>query len=109
MRRGIMMRGMAAWLLVAGLARADAVDDAYEFLNQRHIPFTEEMFLELIDRADDENIAIFLKAGMNPNLDKHGTPVLIDASRKGRTKVVTVLLEGGALPNLKEPKGWTAL
>src|SRR5690349_18587866 len=96
----------AAAILVAGIGRvvrADAVDDAYEFLNQRHIPFTEDMFLDLVDRGDDENIVIFLKAGMNPNLEKHGTPVLIDAARKGRLKVVNALLEGGALPNVVDP------
>lgn len=109
---GAVKRIALAAILVAGMrsmARADAVDDAYEFLNQRHIPFTEAMFLDLVDRADDENIIIFLKAGMSPNLEKHGTPVLIDAARKGRLKVVNALLEGGALPNVLDPTGWTAL
>lgn len=108
-----MLRGGALAAILIAVMRApvgaDAVDDAYEFLNQRHIPFTEEMFLELVDRADDENLAIFMKAGMSPNLERRGTPILIDAARKGHLKVVNVLLEGGALPNVKDARGWSAL
>ncbi len=99
----------AAWLLLAGIAAADAVDDAYEYLNQRHIPFTETMFHELLDRADHENIAMFLKAGMDPNMQRHGMPILVDAARKGRAKVVDALLEGGALPNVRDSRDWAAL
>lgn len=112
-RLGGMVQRAALAALVAGALRgpagADAVDDAYEFLNQRHIPFTEEMFLELVDRGDHENLAIFLKAGMSPNLERRGAPILIDAARKNRLKVVEVLLEGGALPNVRDARGWTAL
>ncbi len=96
-------------LLLARTACADQVDDAYEYLNQRHIPFTETMFLELLDRADHENIAVFLKAGTDPNLLRKDTPILIHATRKGKLKVVEALLEGGALPNLRDPHNWAAL
>src|SRR5687768_11711993 len=110
MRPGIVMKGGAvACLLIAGITSADAVDDAYEYLNQRHIPFTETMFFEVLERGDHENVAVFLKAGMDPNMLRHGMPILVEAARKGRAKVVDALLEGGALPNLRDAKSWTAL
>jgi len=111
MRHGLVSAAFAV-AVAAGLpapARADAIDDSLENLNQRNIAFSVQEFIDLVGRNDYENVRVFLQAGMDPNTLRFGVPVLLEASMRGYTDTVKVLLEGGANPRLKNERSWTAL
>ncbi len=111
MRHGFILAALAV-AVAAGLpsaAPADAIDDALEMLNQRHIAFTVGEFIDCVERNDFENVQIFLRAGMDPNTPKNGVPMLIEISMRGYTDTVKALLEGGAATNVRNDRGWTPL
>lgn len=60
----------------------------------------ERMFVEMFE--DVEVLELLLKAGINPNLkNRLGYTAIFTASKNGNLKAVRILLEAGALPDLK--------
>jgi len=111
MRHGFFTAALAVAVATAlpVAAPADAIDDALEQLNVRHIAFTVEEFIDVAERNDFEGVRIFLQAGMDPNTTKNGLPLLLELSVKGFKDTAKVLLEGGAMANVKNERGWTPL
>jgi ankyrin repeat protein len=70
----------------------------------------ESELIRSIRDGDEEQVALFLETGLNPDLvDEEGTPILLIASQLGNLFIVKKLLEYGADINIKNNHGTTAL
>src|SRR5207245_5434970 len=74
------------------------------------IKYDERSFLGAALDGNTPVVALFLKAGMNPNTrDVHGaTPLLVTAAG-GRSETAELLLANGADIHAKDNRGWTPL
>lgn len=102
---------MAAVMTAAAPGFCDqAQDDAVEQLNEKNIVYSPEDFIDLVGRDDADNVRIFLQAGQDPNaIVNENPPALLITARKGLLDTAKVLLDGGAMVNVKNADGWTAL
>jgi ankyrin repeat protein len=74
------------------------------------LAFTGDNFIKCIDFYATDEISLFLKAGMNPNLkDEHQTPAIVLAARLVNEEAVHSLLKYGANTNITDQDGKTAL
>src|SRR5258707_14612219 len=106
--RRIGMLFLAGALLAgAGPVRADqAQEDAVEQLNEKNILFSPEDFIDLVARDDADNVKIFLDAGQDANaIIGERPPALLLAAQKNFVDTARVLLDGGALVNIKNADG----
>jgi type II secretory pathway predicted ATPase ExeA/tetratricopeptide (TPR) repeat protein len=74
------------------------------------IPYEREEFVQSAADGDSQAVAVFLTAGMSPNVkDEEGWPALLRAAQQGHLAVVQELLAHNAAVNATNPQGQTAL
>ncbi len=85
-------------------------EKALKELRQRHIDYSEESFIEYVEKGDKSFVDLFLTAGMSPDAkSKEGISALTIAARGGHTEIVTLLLAKGVDVNAKDKDGYTTL
>lgn len=88
---------------------APSPDQAKGVLKLRGYDFDQDSFARAAAASDEIAVNLFLAAGMNPNTKDATTSPLIAAATRGDQEMVAVLVQGGALVNHKDEKGFTAL
>jgi ankyrin repeat protein len=87
--------------------------DAVNAEDRLHLPLyglnLYNLMLVACARMSPQAVAKLLECGADPNVLFHGSTALVDACRAGRVDMATVLLAGGANPNLRnDPDNTTA-
>lgn len=95
--------GVAVLIATAGIAVAYlsqvvlTTEQARARLAQLDIPYTENAFVKAVELKDEQAIALFIRAGMNPNArSQNGATALCWAAANGQRKVMSALLKRGA-------------
>lgn len=104
--------GLCVLLTVSACAPRDASptpDQAKGVLKLRGYDFDQDSFARAAAASDEIAVNLFFAAGMNPNTKDETTSPLIAAASRGDLEMVTALVQGGALVNQKDEKGFTAL
>jgi hypothetical protein len=79
-------------------------------LAEKKIPYTETVFSRAVEEGDTEAVALFLAAGMKPDVkDSAGRTALINAAASGSNNISQKLLSKGADVNARDNTGATAL
>src|SRR5579871_2482326 len=72
--------------------------EARERLQDLGVPFSEDSFFDHLDTGDTEIVTLLLSAGIRATArNKEDVSAVVVASKAGRTEVVRMLLERGAL------------
>ncbi len=96
--------------LIVVVACGTSSEKARRELGAMNVEYSPEAFLKSISNGDITAVRLFLEAGMNPNtegrfelIELHESqftgPGLVLATWKGQTRIVEMLLTGGADPN----------
>ena len=88
---------------------APSPDQAKAVLKLRGYDFDQESFVRAAAASDEIAVNLFFAAGTNPNTKDATTSPLIAAASRGDLEMVRALVQGGALVNQKDEKGFTAL
>lgn len=79
-------------------------------LEEKDVTYSEESFVEQGKNGEQENVELFLKAGMDPEVTDHnGNTALMLAAMNGHVDTMKLLLEQGSEVNAKNNLGKTAL
>ncbi len=98
----------SAPLFLAGCGKS--VDGAKVKLAKANQSFTPEDFVRSAGQGDVDLVGLFLRAGMDRNVqDGRGYTALMQASESGKKTVVKALLQDGAKPDMPNKEGSTAL
>ena len=81
-----------------------------ELESKKNLRFTADDFLTAVRHGDKKLVALFIKAGMDPDTKDYmeRTP-LMNASNDGYIDIVKLLIDAGANVDAKEERGGTAL
>src|SRR5712691_8134951 len=112
-KKGLILGLIVSLLLcvvLLGASHKRESEKARNELKRLKINYDERSFLEAALDGNTPVVALFLKAGMNPNLrDSHGaTPLLVTAAG-GRSETARLLLAHGANIHARDTRGWTPL
>lgn len=95
---------MVLLLFLSGCANQGMnAEEARTELGSRSYSFTENFFMEAINRHDTEAVELFLLAGMHPNVlnEEGGSPLML-AAYLGYNEIATLLLDYEAEPNIQQ-------
>lgn len=84
-------------------------DQARGVLKLRGYDFDQVSFARAAASSDEVAVNLFFAAGINPNTKDATTSPLIAAASRGDLEMVKALVQGGALVNQRDEKGFTAL
>ncbi len=84
-------------------------DQAKGVLKLRGYDFDQVSFARAAAASDEVAVNLFFAAGINPNTKDATTSPLIAAATRGDLDMVKALIQGGALVNQRDEKGFTAL
>ena len=84
-------------------------DQAKSVLKLRGYDFDQVSFARAAASSDEIAVNLFFAAGINPNTKDATTSPLIAAASRGDLDMVKALVQGGALVNQTDEKGFTAL
>src|SRR5438445_13062706 len=109
-RKGGLIVSVLLCVVLLAVGHKRESEKARNELKRLKIKYDERSFLEAALDGNTPVVALFLKAGMNPNLrDSHGaTPLLVTAAG-GRSETARLLLANGADIHAKDNRGWTPL
>jgi len=88
---------------------APTPDQAKGILKLRGYELDQVDFARAAAASDEVAVNLFFAAGTNPNTKDGTTSPLIAAATRGDLEMVKALVQGGALVNQKDEKGFTAL
>lgn len=125
-KKGFSMRALAAGAAIAALCMLSACGMSHDLrastvravdenaaleLRAKGIPFTQAAFLDSVISGQKEVVALFLRAGMDPNArdsgardrgpDRTGWTALLWALWERHTDIAEILMDHGADPNLR--------
>ena len=94
-------------LLLFGITYANDIDNDYrqEILNN-NLTYNTMGFFEAIRRNRKDMVALFLKAGMNPNATFSGSPAPMQALFLNKIEILDLLLSSGADVETEGPSLW---
>jgi len=97
-------------LIACGPSEQEQREMARDALAARNIEYSNEGFVKCVAEGDSALAALFIKAGIYPDLSmRNGMTPLMIAAAKGNVPVAILLIHHGADVNTRQPNGATVL
>ena len=106
----IVLTGLLVILHSCGPSEGEKRDQAQRTLAARNIPYSHDRFLQSVRDGDSALVALFIQAGMYPDMIMRSgiTPLMIAAANR-QLPVVNLLIKHGADVNAQQKNGATVL
>jgi hypothetical protein len=111
-RHRILMGSILFGILLITSGCGDSPESARRKLASLSLNFTKEEFVQSVQQGDKTVVALFIKAGMNPNLtydNEQQIPVICFAEGNNHPEIVQMLLQNGANPDMASKEGITPM
>ena len=93
------------FFILISIACSTSPEKAKNDPGKMNVTFSEDTFVQKAKEGDAKAVALFLQAGMDPNVtDKEGNTALIAAAKEGNQEVIELLLEKDADTEGKDKK-----